>query len=401
VISLDQRYARVLAFQSTASNLVSPSPGSTSNVYYIVRQGPYDNNGVRWVPGSIQLASAGLGGQAANGPSGGAAVSGDNFTAPTCIAFVSAASNLVPGDSNGQPDAFVLHLGTRRLERVSLGSHGGQANGAATAVAVDGKCSQVAFVDDATNLARGTPAGVTQVYVRNLARHRTTLVSRSRHGAGSANSSQPAFALRRGQLVFTSAAPNLAGPTGGHTQVFERSKSGHLTMLSRAAGGAPGNGDSDQPAIHQYGKAFAFRTRASNLAAGADSSSQVVWSRGGSALALAGGTSHGDAADPDIVDLGYYVLFDSADPSLAAPSGNAGAAYLYTDVRHLVIPVSVDNHGLRLRLPGTDPAASEAANYIFFETSDPDAGGTSGVSSQQAAANPAYHQIYLRYLGPK
>jgi hypothetical protein len=405
VISLDQRYARVLAFQSAASNLVAPSPGAVSNVYYIVRRLPYDNRGGPWLPGPIELASVGLGGQAADGPSGAPAVSGDNFTAPRCIAFVSAASNLVGGDTNGQPDAFVFELRNRRIVRVSVGSHGGQANGAASAVAVDGACRRVAFVDDATNLARGAPTGVRQVYVRDLLRHRTRIVSSARHGPGNADSFEPAFAARRGQLLFATLATNLDGPTGGFSQVLEQRAAGrHLIMLSRTASGAPGNGNSDEPAIQQYGSGYAFRTRAANLAPGAGHFSQVVHSRAGSALSTAGPPSTGDAADPDVVDLGYYVLFDSADPSLGAPAGSAGSAYLYTAVRNLVIPISVNSAGQRLALPGSDPSSSEAGNYVFFETSDPRADTAFaglGVTPQQALAAPAYHQIYLRYVGPK
>ena len=58
-----------------------------------------------------------------------------------------------------------------------------------------------------------------------------------------------------------------------------------------------------------------------------------------------------------------------------------------------------------------NPVTSEAANYIFFETSDPfadhnfvnqrepvwnrDPQGT----RQSAATDPSFHQIYLRYFG--
>jgi hypothetical protein len=109
-----------------------------------------------------------------------------------------------------------------------------------------------------------------------------------------------------------------------------------------------------------------------------------------------------------VANNGHYVLYDSADPGLGSPVGSAGAAYLYTDVRNLVIPVSVDSSGQRLRLPGTNPASSEVSNYIFFDTSDPAADlrfahsrGTASVPPELAAATPAFHQIYLRYLGGK
>ncbi|HEV3228125.1 MAG TPA: hypothetical protein VGY97_01525 [Solirubrobacteraceae bacterium] len=406
-ISRDQRYARVLAFSSAASDLVAASTGAVSNVYYIERQPPYDNLGVPWVPGPIQLVSAGPGGAPANGPSADPVVSGDNRHAPSCIAFISAATNLVAGDTNGHPDAFVFHLRSRTIERVSVGRGGREADGSAHDVTVNGDCSEVAFTDDASNLVAGAPAGVKQVYVRDLRHHRTTIASGGRHGAGDADSSQPAFG-RRNTLAFSSAATNLAGPTGGHVQVFLRSRPRAVSMLSRTPSGVPGDGDSDQPALSQAGDGVAFRTRAANLAPGADRFSQIVHSRRGTSLRTAGPASSGDAAHPEVVNNGHYTLYDSADPRLGSPFGQAGAAYLYTDVRNLVLPISVDSNGQRLRLPGSDPASSEVSNYIFFETSDPaadthfaQAHGTALVPPQLAAANPAFHQIYLRYLGGK
>jgi hypothetical protein len=99
------------------------------------------------------LLSRGLGGQPANGASSQPAIDGLSRTAPTCVAFVSAASNLVAGDTNGVPDALVADPATGRIARVSVSSSGAQANGPTTQVAVDARCTRVAFVSTATNLA--------------------------------------------------------------------------------------------------------------------------------------------------------------------------------------------------------------------------------------------------------
>jgi hypothetical protein len=45
------------------------------------------------------------------------------------VAFQSAATNLVPGDTNRQPDIFVRDRFTGNTERVSVTSRGGQSNG--------------------------------------------------------------------------------------------------------------------------------------------------------------------------------------------------------------------------------------------------------------------------------
>ena len=75
------------------------------------------------------------------------ALDGDSHHAPHCVAFVSAASNLVPGDTNGQPDAFVRDLRTSgTTTRVSVDSRRrARANGTTYEVSIDGDCERVAF----------------------------------------------------------------------------------------------------------------------------------------------------------------------------------------------------------------------------------------------------------------
>ena len=51
------------------------------------------------------------------------------------VAFWSAASNLVPGDTNGTWDIFVYDRQTDTIERVNLASNGTQGNGASSSSA--------------------------------------------------------------------------------------------------------------------------------------------------------------------------------------------------------------------------------------------------------------------------
>src|SRR3954471_12016121 len=67
-ISQDARVAQLAAFESDATNLVSGA-GATTNVYVLRRAPGFGPNGTPWVAGSTALASVGVGGQPANGPS--------------------------------------------------------------------------------------------------------------------------------------------------------------------------------------------------------------------------------------------------------------------------------------------------------------------------------------------
>ncbi len=146
--------------------------------------------------------SAGPGGQQANGPSGGATMSGDNRKG-RLAAFHSEASNLVGGDSNGVADVFVYKrpsgfgVAGGSLRRVSVTNSGGQANGPSTNPSLDGRVLLgdgnrpphcVAFQSEASNLNSADRDKTSDIFVRDLAHGRTKLVSRG-IGAAATNPS--------------------------------------------------------------------------------------------------------------------------------------------------------------------------------------------------------------------
>jgi hypothetical protein len=150
-------------------------------------------------PVPISVTASGGG---ADGPSGGATISGDNRKG-RLAAFHSGASNLVAGDTNGAADVFVYRRppgarGTVRLgagparpagglRRVSAPDGGGQANGPSWNPSLDGRLRLgdrdvparcVAFQSEASNLVRADRDRTSDVFVRDLRRGRTILVSR-------------------------------------------------------------------------------------------------------------------------------------------------------------------------------------------------------------------------------
>jgi hypothetical protein len=420
-MSLDARFATMLAFDSTATDLVQEPTGGGSNVYFTNRETPFDDTGSPWVAGPIQIASRGLGGKPADGPSTLPAVGGDNQHAPACIAFISAAHNLVKGDTNGKPDAFAFFPGPGKTIRVSVGKRSKQANGAATDVAVNGRCTKFAFADDATNLAGHPPAHTSQIYQRDLQAKRTITVTVMRHGhkvhkhksvvgpltslvskragrAGNADSSSPVFAVFTDDIAFASRATNLAADTRGFSQVYGVGrKLGNLRLLSVTADGAPGDGDSDQPVLSQSAKGYAFRTRAPNL--GSPGPEQIVYSRVGVPLRPAGPPATVDQSAPTMANQGHYAVFESG-----------GEADLWTDVTSQIVLLSRNSQQKPLTFPAFEPVTSEATNYVAFTTRDPFADGDfaavqpgwdddAAATQQRARDDPSYQQVYLRYFG--
>jgi Tol biopolymer transport system component len=109
---------RFVAFESDATNLV-PDGANAGMVQYI---DVFVRDRVRSTTALVSVDSSGNPG---NGHSESAFVSGDG----RYVAFVSAATNLVPRDTNAASDVFVHDRLSRRTERVSVSSSGKQARG--------------------------------------------------------------------------------------------------------------------------------------------------------------------------------------------------------------------------------------------------------------------------------
>ena len=121
---------RFIAFQSEATNLVNGDTNHVADIF--VRDRDTDNDGNLDEPNAVATTrvSVGPGGVQGNGASGGAAISADG----RYVAFESAATNLVSGDTNNIPDIFVHDRTTGQTTRVSVSGRGGQASGRAAAV---------------------------------------------------------------------------------------------------------------------------------------------------------------------------------------------------------------------------------------------------------------------------
>src|SRR5256886_6497271 len=98
------------------------------------------------------------------------------------VAFHSAATILVAGDTNGATDVFVHDRQTGTTERVSVASGGGtQGNGNSggffsfPALSADGRL--VAFQSAATNLVAGDTNGTTDVFVHDRQTGKTERLS--------------------------------------------------------------------------------------------------------------------------------------------------------------------------------------------------------------------------------
>lgn len=199
-INADGRY---VVFSAFATNLV---PGDTNGGNDIL---------IRDVlAGTTTMVSHGLGGVPANGRSNFPSISDDGAV----IAYWSAASNLVAGDTNAVDDVFVTRLSDGATERVSTSAAGaqGDADSGSPHLSADGR--YVGFDSDATNLVTGDTNGKPDVFF-------ATRVPMVTHLTRSPSASSKTYRRKRGVVKYTltAAATNEIGvPIVGATVYLQK-----------------------------------------------------------------------------------------------------------------------------------------------------------------------------------
>ncbi len=303
-----------VVFASKASNLVA---GDTNAAYDLfIRDTCNSIAGTeQCTPATRRIVMAADGSQP-NGDSGSTATSPENALAVSYfgrhVAFVSSASNLVAGDTDGVDDVYfktcLVQVGqsacTPALVRASIRADGSESSFPASypAVAEDGR--YVLFVSADPNMVAGDANGVADVFLRDTcvgAGSDCTPTTRrisvaAGGGDGNGASGEPVFTGR--YVAFTSTASNLvAGDTNGVSDVFLRDTCIGATggcfpsteRISLAAGGEQANGASFDPQVSypmgawggydEHGRFVAFTSTASNLVAGDTNGASDVFLR--------------------------------------------------------------------------------------------------------------------------
>jgi Tol biopolymer transport system component len=259
-ISADGHYT---VFDSHATNLVPGDTNGQPDVFV------HDS-----VTGATQRVSVASGGKQADYYSHAAGISADG----RFVVFTSAASNLVPGDTNDRVDVFVHDRQTGATTRVSVTTSGGQANADSDSPVISADGRYVAFSSHASNLVRRDTNLGPDVFVHDLVTGRTTRVSvnsRGRQASPKSESGGPAISAGGRYVAFSSNATNLVrGDTNGLPDVFVRDrKTGRTTRVSVDSRGRPGGRDrsrtgSSSALISADGRYVGFLSSDTNLVRG-------------------------------------------------------------------------------------------------------------------------------------
>jgi Tol biopolymer transport system component len=143
---------RLVAFQSWASNLVSGDTNETWDLFVHDR-----------VTGKTTMASVASDKTHGNSASWAPSISADG----RYVVFVSAATNLVSGDTNGVDDVFVHDRDTGETTRVSVACDEAQGNSVSWAPSISADGQFVAFESEASNLVSGDTNKTWDVFVHD------------------------------------------------------------------------------------------------------------------------------------------------------------------------------------------------------------------------------------------
>lgn len=249
---------RFVCFASRASNIAPGAPSGYGQVYVRDR-----------LVGTTDIVSVSTGGIIGNNDSSVCRISDDG----QLVAFLSASSNLVTGDTNNRLDVFLHDRQSGLTERVSLTSTGSQADGSSWNLAMSGDGRYITFVCGGSNLVTGAPPFRLNLYLRDRQQDATELVSVDSNGTPGNGDCFFFHISGNGRfVVFESDSSNLVlGDTNQKWDVFVRDR--HAGITSRESLNSmqvEGDQGSFEPAISADGRFVAFSSIASNFVPGGD-----------------------------------------------------------------------------------------------------------------------------------
>jgi Tol biopolymer transport system component len=361
---------RIILFTSDATNLVPGDTNGATDVFVHDRQ-----------TRTTTRVNVSTGGAQANGDSGeGIALSGNGQV----VAFDSNASNLVVGDTNADQDVFVHDRQTGITERVSVATGGGQGNFGGSFPALSGNGRFVAFVSVASNLVPGDTNFRQDVFVHDRQTGTTTRVNVGQGGIQTNQGSGDELSISGdGRFVaFISEANNLVpGDTNGVEDVFVHDRqTGTTTRVSVGPGGLQANGESDDgPALSADGRFVAFISDANNLVSSDTNGVPDIFMHDRQmgtttrvSVATGGGGQQANAESESMAlsGDGRFVAIDTEATNLVpnAPTHGGSDVYVHDRQTGITTLVSVATNGTLGNNGSETVKLSANGRFIVFES---------------------------------
>lgn len=391
--------ARYVVLDSDASNLAAGDLNGRRDVFVRDRQ-----------LGTTTLASvAAVGGQSADGTAAAGSITPDG----RYVVLGNFAEDVVTADFNGGPDLFVRDLQTAATSLVSARA-ALPVSGTPSArsvlstfdnVSADGRF--VAFNSRAGDLVPVVTRAAQQVYLRDLQRAITGIVSLNAAGtAGGNGDSAPIGISADGRYVLlgSNASDLVSGVVDGNgtSDAFVRdTQAGVTTLVSvNAAGTGTGGSFSNAWALTPNGRHALFQSNAANLGANDFNGTSDVFVRDlqtattvvVSLNSFGVGTANGRSTPVDITPDGRYVVFDSWATDLTGVPVGGGPAITDVYLRDLQTNttelISINGSAVSGGNGSSNGAAiSDDGRYVLFGSIASDLG---------PAVTPGRQNVFVR-----
>ncbi len=252
-ISTGSSSAGYVVFRSLDSTIV---PNDTNGVADVFHHNIYSH--------ASQRVSVDADGVEANGPSGAPSISSDG----RYVVFETDATNLVPGDTNGVTDIILADMQTGGRQRISVATDGTQANGASTKPRISAEGNFVVYQSMASNLVPGDTNGQSDIFLYNIGTGETRRISVSAAGLQGNGSSTDASISRTGHYVsYTTTSSNIVTPDTNTVAdiIWVDTLGGDVRRVSQDVGGPQANRACGNSFISPDGQFVQFSTKATTL----------------------------------------------------------------------------------------------------------------------------------------
>lgn len=384
----------VLAFASTASDLVSGDANGVSDIFIYNRE-----------TDQINLASLSSDGVQANGAADTPALSADG----RYVAFTAQATNLVLNDTNGYQDVFVRDLINGQTERVSLDTNGIQTNEDSYNPAISSTGRYVVFESDASNLVAGDTNRRRDIFLHDRHTGQTQRISVSSAGVEADGDSTLASISADGRFIaFESLAATLVSDdTNNMSDIFLYDRTTQSTRRVSVSGqGLEGNGPSTLPILSADGAFVAFRSHSDNLIGDDENDTWDIF-----VVALASGevtlvsqASDGTQGNPTLLNPsvaparpaisadGRYVVFQSDATTLTSANDEWTDIYLRDRLARQTHRLSIAANNAAANDHSFAPTMAQNARFVAF---------LSKASNLTPGSTPGYvGAFYLDREGP-
>ncbi len=325
--------------------------------------------------GITKMISVSPDGEEGNADSYTPAISGDGRS----VAFESYSGNLVPDDKNAVRDIFIWNSGTNKIERVSVGSGGTEANAESYEPSVSGDGNLVAFTSAAGNIS-ATEKGVSNnnVFLRDRKSNTTIMISVDPAAQKGGGGSRPSISYDGNRIAFYSHTATLvADDHNGIWDIFLWDRDNPLLKrISLTADHKERNQGNESanrivaPAISGNGRYIAYATTADNIVPGDNNNFQDVFvydiktdstviASKSSANKSGNGDSPIEQGEKIAVSFdGSWVAFSTNAGNLGVPAANVVMHNMLSGENRAVSTVQGSSVGR--------PTLSRSGSYVVF-----------------------------------